>query len=65
MVSKYDFIRFTKSAIRKTQRFLKSKTSQNILYGTYQTYNIIRIVRNPFILLEYVNVYNGLRLIGG
>ena len=65
MVSKYDFIRFTKSAIRKTQRFLKSKTSHNILYGTYQTYNIIRIVRNPFILLEYVNVYNGLRLIAG
>ena len=65
MVSKYDFIRFTKSAIRKTKRFLKSKTSQNILYGTYQTYNIIRIVRNPFILLEYVNVYNGLRLIAG
>ena len=59
------FFRTGKSIYRKSKRLFKNRKTQKILHTTYQIYSVIRVVRNPFILLEYINVYNGLRLIGG
>ena len=59
------FFRANKSIYRKSKRFLKNRTTRKIIHRGYQLYNIVRVVRNPFVLLEYVNVYNVLRLIGG
>ena len=59
------FFRASKSIYRKSKRFFKNRKTQKIIHKSYQLYNIVRVVRNPFILLEYINVYNGLILIGG
>ncbi len=55
--------RFAKSLFRKSKRFLKNKKVQNALYTSYHIYNTMRYVRNPFLLLEYVNLFNVARLL--
>lgn len=60
---KRDFINALYMAKRKISRGLRNKRTQNVLFRTYQIYNVARIVRNPFVILEYVNVYNVLRLL--
>ena len=49
---------------RNINNFVRKKTTQKIFYASYQVYQVSRIIRNPFILLEYVNVFNALKLIG-
>lgn len=44
--------------------FIRKKTTRKVIYASYQVYQITRIVRNPFLLLEYANVFNVLKLIG-
>lgn len=63
MVNKRDLIRFAKSGYRKAKRFINNRRVQQTLFVTYKTYSVIRIIRNPFILLEYINVFNGLRML--
>tara|TARA_R110000772_G_C13208404_1_gene430747 strand:- start:788 stop:1003 length:216 start_codon:yes stop_codon:yes gene_type:complete len=43
--------------------FMKSKKTRTIAKYSYHSYQAFRIYRNPFILLEYLNVFNGLLLI--
>ena len=42
---------------------MKSKKTRTIAKYSYHSYQAFRIYRNPFILLEYLNVFNGLLLI--
>ena len=44
-------------------KIISNKKVKNIAYKSYQVYSVLRVVRNPFLLLEYVNVFNGLKLI--
>tara|TARA_R110002110_G_scaffold7856_4_gene39612 strand:- start:596 stop:793 length:198 start_codon:yes stop_codon:yes gene_type:complete len=44
-------------------KIIRNKKVKNIAYKSYQVYSVLRVVRNPFLLLEYVNVFNGLKLI--
>lgn len=55
--------RFINSAFRKSKRLLKNKKVQTTLYASYHIYNTMRYVRNPFLLLEYVNLFNVARLL--
>ena len=43
--------------------FMKSKKTRTIAKYSYHGYQAFRIYRNPFILLEYINCFNGLLLI--
>jgi len=55
--------RFATSLFRKSKRFIKNKKVQNTLYTSYHIYNTMRYIRNPFLLLEYVNLFNVARLL--
>tara|TARA_R110000772_G_scaffold106997_1_gene209149 strand:- start:290 stop:487 length:198 start_codon:yes stop_codon:yes gene_type:complete len=52
----------------KTKKFItkviSNKKVKNIAYKSYQVYSVVRVVRNPFLILEYINMFNGLKLIG-
>ena len=48
---------------RGLKNFVRNKTTKRVVSGAYNVYQVVRVVRNPFILLEYVNVYNVLRLL--
>jgi len=62
-MNKRDLIRFAKSGYRKAKRFINNRRVQQTFGISYRTYAIIRVIRNPFVLLEYINVYNGLRML--
>lgn len=65
MVSRRDIINLTHVGFRKVKRFFKKTPVKRSMYLSYHVYKVVRIIRNPFIILEYVNVYNGLLLLGG
>ena len=50
-----------------TRRFISkvvnNKKVRIVAHRSYQVYSIARVVRNPFVLLEYINIFNGLKLI--
>tara|TARA_R110002050_G_scaffold128799_1_gene250206 strand:- start:7112 stop:7303 length:192 start_codon:yes stop_codon:yes gene_type:complete len=48
---------------RAVRSFVRNKTTKRVVSGVYNVYQVVRVVRNPFVLLEYVNVYNVLRLL--
>lgn len=60
---KRDLINAVYMAKRRLSSSLRNRRTRKVMYVSYQLYNISRIVRNPFVLLEYVNVYNVLRLL--
>ena len=43
---------------------VRNKKVRKVAYRTYQAYQVSRIIRNPFIILDYISVYRGLLLIG-
>lgn len=43
---------------------VRNKKVRNVVHRTYQAYQVSRIIRNPFIILDYISVYRGLLLIG-
>ena len=50
--------------IKKTaKKILTSKVTKKIAKITYCTYETYRIYSNPFLLLQYFNVFNALLLI--
>lgn len=57
------FKRVVKSSGRKIGRVLKNKVVQNTLFASYHIYYASRVVRNPFVLLEHVNLFNVARLL--
>ena len=57
------FMRVVKSSGRKIGRVLKNRVVQNGLYASYHVYCVTRVIRNPFILLEQVNLFNVARLL--
>lgn len=40
----------------------KKRVTRRIVRTTYHLYNISRVFRNPFVMLEYINCYNVLLL---
>ena len=40
----------------------KKKITRRLAATTYHLYNISRVFRNPFVILEYINCYNVLLL---
>tara|TARA_R110000764_G_scaffold198060_1_gene283307 strand:+ start:29 stop:226 length:198 start_codon:yes stop_codon:yes gene_type:complete len=48
---------------RFVSKIIKSKKIKTVAKISYHTYEIYRVYRNPFVLLEYLSLYNGLRLI--
>jgi hypothetical protein len=44
-------------------KIISNKKVKKVAYTSYQVYSVLRVVRNPFLLLEYVNVFNGLKMI--
>ena len=48
---------------KNIKSFMKSKKTRTIAKYSYHSYQAWRIYRNPFILLEYINCFNGLLLI--
>ena len=63
MNTKNIFKRVLKSSARKIQRVLKNRVVQNGLFASYHVYCVTRVIRNPFILLEQVNLFNMARLL--
>lgn len=57
------FKRIVKSSGRKMRRVLKNRVVQNGLYASYHVYYASRVIRNPFVLLEHVNLFNVARLL--
>tara|TARA_R110002020_G_scaffold445201_1_gene657061 strand:- start:409 stop:615 length:207 start_codon:yes stop_codon:yes gene_type:complete len=41
-----------------------NKKVRKVVYRSYQVYQVSRIIRNPFIILDYISVYRGLLLLG-
>tara|TARA_R110000822_G_scaffold64666_1_gene158565 strand:+ start:508 stop:699 length:192 start_codon:yes stop_codon:yes gene_type:complete len=60
---KRDLINAVYMGKRRLMRSLRNRRTQKVMYVSYQLYSVARVVRNPFVLLEYVNVYNVLRLL--
>ena len=60
---KRDLINAVYMGKRRLMRSLRNRRTRKVMYVSYQLYNISRVIRNPFVLLEYVNVYNVLRLL--
>lgn len=63
MHTKNLFKRVLKSTGRKIGRVLKNRVVQNGLYASYHIYYASRIIRNPFVLLDQVNLFNMARLL--
>ena len=57
------FKRMFRSLGRKVRRVITNRTAQRVVYSSYQIYEIARIIRNPFVLLQHLNLYNGLILL--
>ena len=57
------FKRIVKSTGRKIHRVLKNRVVQNGLYASYHIYYASRVIRNPFVLLDQVNLFNVARLL--
>jgi len=55
--------RMFRSLGRKVARVITNRTTQRVVFSSYQVYQIARIVRNPFLLLQHFNLYNGLILL--
>ena len=55
--------RMFRSLGRKVRRVITNRTTQRVVYSSYQIYEIARIIRNPFVLLQHLNLYNGLILL--
>ena len=49
---------------RKVSELIRKPIVFKIAQVSYHAYNVTRIVRNPFVILEYVSVFNVLKLIG-
>ena len=60
---KRNTIRFLSSGMRKIRRITRNRISQKILITSYRMYSVSRIIRNPFVILEHINIYNALRLL--
>lgn len=60
---KRDLINAVYMGKRRLMSSLRNRRTRKVMYVSYQLYNISRVIRNPFVLLEYVNVYNVLRLL--
>tara|TARA_R110000824_G_scaffold397392_1_gene600260 strand:+ start:39 stop:245 length:207 start_codon:yes stop_codon:yes gene_type:complete len=43
---------------------VRNKKVRKVVHYTYQGYQVSRIIRNPFIILDYISVYQGLKLLG-
>ena len=63
MHTKNLFMRVVKSSGRKIGRVLKNRVVQNGLYASYHIYYASRVIRNPFVLLDQVNLFNVARLL--
>ena len=51
-------------AKHKIGHIARNKKVRKVIHYTYQGYQISRIIRNPFIILDYISVYQGLKLLG-
>ena len=60
---KRDLINAVYMGKRRLMSSLRNRQTRKVLYVSYHLYNVSRVVRNPFVLLEYINVYNVLRLL--
>ena len=62
------FKRTMVNAFFRAKRHLRyaatNKKVRKVIHYTYQGYQISRIIRNPFIILDYISVYQGLKLLG-
>lgn len=49
---------------RRMRQFFTSRTTRRVARYSYRAYRVIRIINNPFLILESANIFNVLKLIG-